>query len=152
MNCSVNENRTETNTPELISFTWSQSHSNANSCFSISFGEAECDNPAGHYLNCDFLRDYKDDERVNCCDIPIDDEKWKTLEMLLNTVQLPAYSAPDPYLMDATDSQIHIIRKENGSKVTEKYNGAYAHDFFDSITKLAIEISEQKTDIENKNV
>jgi len=45
--------------------------------------------------------------------------------------------------MDAADSQIRIIRKENGCKVTERYNGEYAHKFFDSITKLAIEILQQ---------
>lgn len=141
MKSAANENRTDTS--ELVSFCWSQSHSNADSCFSISFGEAECDNPEGHYLNCDFLRDYEDDERVNCCDVPVDGEKWKALEMLLKTVKLPAYSAPDPYLMDAADSQIRIIRKENSCKVTERYNGEYAHDFFCSITKLALDILRQ---------
>ena len=42
-NSSNDENLAETNTSELIAFTWSQSHSNADRCFSISFGEAEYD-------------------------------------------------------------------------------------------------------------
>ena len=149
MNSSGNENQTETNTPELISFFCSQSHSNADRCFSISFGEAEYDNPAGHYLNCDFLYDDEDDERVNCCDIPIDDEKWKTLEMLLRTVNLPKYFAPDPYLMDAADSQIRIIWIENGNKITARYDGEYAHELYKTVTRLAIEISQQ---FEKENV
>ena len=140
MKSSANGNRTETHTAELISFSWSQSHSNADRCFSISFGGSEYDNPAGHYLNCEFLNDA--DERVNCCDIPVDDGKWRALELLLRTAQLPEYSAPDPYLMDAADSQIRIIWKENGSKITSRYNGEYAHELFRELTGLAAELSE----------
>lgn len=149
MDSSCNENLTETNTPELISFFWNQSHSNADRCFSISFNKAEYDNPGAHYLNCDFLYDDEDDERVNCCDIPIDDKKWKTLEVLLRTVHLPEYFAPDPYLMDATDSRIRIIRKENGNKITTRYNGEYAHELYKTVTRLAIEILQQ---FEKENV
>lgn len=126
--------------PELISFSWSQSHSNADKCFCISFGGSEYDNPAGHYLNCEFMND---DEWVTCCDVPIDNEQWRMLETLLRAVQLPAYSSPEQYLMDATNSQIRIIWKENESKITARYNGEYAHELFNAIAELALELSEK---------
>lgn len=141
MNGSADENRAETHTAELASFSWTQSHSNADRCFNISFGKAECDSLAGHYLNCEFISDSGD--IVECCDVPVDDEMWRALEALVHTLQLPAYSAPDPYLMDATDSRIRMTRRENGGRITDVYNGEYAHELFSEITKLAIEISIQ---------
>ncbi len=149
MKKSANENRTKTNTSELVSFSWSQSHSNADYCFCISFGEPENDNPPGHYLNCEFISD--DGESVDCCDVPVSDEMWEKLETLLCSVQLPIYSPPDPYLMDAADSHIRIIQIENGRKITVRHNGEYAHELFNAVTKLAMEISAQQIHKEDAN-
>lgn len=114
---------------KLYSFSWVRSDSNADRCFTISFGAAREDTAAeGHYLSCEFRA--PDGEFVEYRDLPVTDERWNELDAALRGLSLPPYSPPDPHISDAADSCIEIRRTDGDRRFNDRRNGEYAHEFY----------------------
>ena len=63
-----------------------------------------------------------EDER--CPRIPY--ERWQELSDFLRKAELAPYKAPDPNLLDATDSKLELTWSADGQKISESFDGRSA--------------------------
>ncbi|MGN1134790.1 MAG: hypothetical protein ACI4SF_01060 [Oscillospiraceae bacterium] len=116
---------------ELIYFSWSQSHSYANECFYFLLKSSD----TGHILSCNYW-DPELEDFVETEDVPVSDELWKETEELLRNTELPPYSSPDPYMMDATNSCITVRWNSGEEMLEETLNGQFENGLLEHMIKL----------------
>lgn len=113
---------------KLKSLFWYRAGSDADQSFVFSFGDPEeKENDGKHWLNARFCDN--GGELVEICDMEVSDGQWSALEAEALGLSLPAYAAPEPYLMDATDSRLDIEWYDNGKITKCSYNGESAYGF-----------------------
>lgn len=117
-------------TAALVEFSWHQSAMSHDGCFDFWMKTTEED-PETPYLYCSYT-DPETRERVelgdemfkNCPTIPY--ERWQELADFLRKAELAPYKAPDPNLLDATDSKLELTWSADGQKITESFDGRSA--------------------------
>lgn len=144
---------------ELMEFSWHQSAMSFSDCFDFQIKTAEGKSAAPR-LYCDYT-DTETGERIElgeessgfqgfrldgtrtdntaCPPVPL--ERWEELADFLRKAELSPYSPPEPGLMDATNSNIQVIWRENGEKFTNSYSGVYAHELLKLLQDIAGEVS-----------
>lgn len=63
-------------------------------------------------------------EDILCPKIPY--ERWQELADFLRKAELAPYKAPDPNLLDATDSKLELTWTADGQQITESFDGRSA--------------------------
>lgn len=63
-------------------------------------------------------------EDIRCPKIPY--ERWQELSAFLRKAELAPYQAPDPNLLDATDSKLELIWSADGQQFKEAFDGRSA--------------------------
>lgn len=63
-------------------------------------------------------------EDTRCPKIPY--ERWQELSAFLRKAELAPYQAPDPNLLDATDSKLELTWTADGQQITESFDGRSA--------------------------
>lgn len=63
-------------------------------------------------------------EDIRCPKIPY--ERWQELSAFLRKAELAPYKAPDPNLLDATDSKLELTWSADGQKISESFDGRSA--------------------------
>ena len=127
-------------TADLVEFSWHQSAMSHDGCFDFWMKTTEED-PETPYLYCSYT-DPETRERIelgdemfkNCPTIPY--ERWQELADFLRKAELAPYKAPDPNLLDATDSKLELTWSADGQKITESFDGRSA----DSLLELLQDI------------
>ena len=128
-------------TADLVEFSWHQSAMSHDGCFDFWMKTTEED-PETPYLYCSYT-DPETRERIelgdemfkNCPTIPY--ERWQELADFLRKAELAPYKAPDPNLLDATDSKLELTWSADGQKITESFDGRSA----DSLLELLQDIT-----------
>ena len=129
-------------TADLVEFSWHQSAMSHDGCFDFWMKTTEED-PETPYLYCSYT-DPETRERIelgdemfkNCPTIPY--ERWQELADFLRKAELAPYKAPDPNLLDATDSKLELTWSADGQKITESFDGRSA----DSLLELLQDITK----------
>ena len=117
-------------TADLVEFSWHQSAMSHDGCFDFWMKTTEED-PETPYLYCSYT-DPETRERIelgdemfkNCPTIPY--ERWQELADFLRKAELAPYKAPDPNLLDATDSKLELTWSADGQQLTEAFDGRSA--------------------------
>ena len=129
-------------TAELVSFHWHQNGMSYGDCFTFRIYVAGQD-PPGPRLRCSYT-DMETYERIEIGDEledeacpPVSLERWAELSDFLRNAELPAYRAPDPNLLDATDSRIQVTWCDGDEQFTNCYDGTYAHDLLKLLQDIA---------------
>ncbi len=77
--------------------------------------------------------------------LPVPLKRWEELADFLRKVELSAYRAPLPGLLDATSSIIAVTWQEDGEEFTNRYGGGTsAHDLLELLQGIAREAYSQK--------
>ena len=140
---TTDENQEVSETAELVSFCWYQGDMSYDRCFSFELSDLGQEEPV---LYCDYV-DAKTGEHITLGDSeydlcpPVPTERWAELASFLRTAELPPYHAPDPNLLDATNSLIHVQWREGSEQFTNNYNGIQAYDLLALLTTIAQEVS-----------
>ena len=129
-------------TADLVEFSWHQSAMSHDGCFDFWMKTTEED-PETPYLYCSYT-DPETRERIelgdemfkNCPTIPY--ERCQELADFLRKAELAPYKAPDPNLLDATDSKLELTWSADGQKITESFDGRSA----DSLLELLQDITK----------
>ena len=131
-------------TADLVEFSWHQSAMNHNDCFDFWMKTTE-QAPDVPYLYCSYT-DPETRERIElgdemfiyragrCPIIPY--ERWQELADFLRKADLVPYQAPDPGLLDATDSKLELTWSEDGKQLTETFDGRSADDLFELLQEI----------------
>lgn len=142
--------RTLPETAALVEFSWHQSAMSHDGCFDFWMKTTE-ENPEQPYLYCSYT-DPETRERIElgdemfiyraerqkkggaevttetenerCPRIPY--ERWQELSDFLRKAELVPYKAPDPNLLDATDSKLELTWSADGQQITESFDGRSA--------------------------
>lgn len=137
-------------TAALVEFSWHQSAMSHDGCFDFWMKTTE-ENPETPYLYCSYT-DPETRERIElgdemfiyraerqkkggaevttetenerCPRIPY--ERWQELSDFLRKAELVPYKAPDPNLLDATDSKLELTWSADGQQITESFDGRSA--------------------------
>lgn len=117
-------------TAALVEFSWHQSAMSYDNCFDFWMKTTE-ENPEQPYLYCSYT-DPETRERIelgdemfkNCPRIPY--ERWQELADFLRKAELAPYKAPDPNLLDGTDSKLELTWSADGQQFTEAFDGRSA--------------------------
>ena len=140
---------------ELVEFSWHQSAMNYDGCFDFRITPSEQESAAPR-LYCDYT-DPETGERIElgeessgfqgfrldgtrtdntaCPPVPL--ERWEELADFLRNTELPAYRAPDPDLLDATNSNIQVTWRDGDEQFTNSYDGTSAHDLLELLQDIA---------------
>ena len=146
---------------ELVEIFWYQSAMNYDGCFQFRIKTTEQD-LSDPRLYCEYA-DPETHERIEvgddsigfhwngmgtertageaCPPVPL--ERWEELADFLRNTELPAYRAPDPDLLDATDSEIQVTWRDGDKQFTNNYNGTSAHDLLKLLQDIAGEVSRK---------
>lgn len=145
---------------ELVEFSWHQSAMNYYGCYDFSITPTGQD-PAGPHLLCCRYADPETHETIEmgydeyivgfqglglggterkfdsevCPPVPL--ERWEELADFLRNTELPAYRAPDPDLLDATNSNIQVTWRDGDEQFTNSYDGTSAHDLLELLQDIA---------------
>ena len=136
------EIREVSETAELVELFWYQSAMNYDDCFLFritSTGEDFSD----PRLYCSYTdqetlerTEVGDDYDIEACP-PISLERWAELSAFLCNAELPTYCAPDPDVLDATDSEIQVTWRDGDKQFTKNYDGKSAHDLLKLLQVIA---------------
>ena len=140
---------------ELVEFSWHQSAMSYDGCFDFRITPSEQESAAPR-LYCDYT-DPETGERIElgeessgfqgfrldgtrtdntaCPPVPL--ERWEELADFLRNTELPAYRAPDPDLLDATNSNIQVTWRDGDEQFTNSYDGTSAHDLLELLQDIA---------------
>ena len=140
---------------ELVEFSWHQSAMSYDGCFDFRITPSEQESAAPR-LYCDYT-DPETGERLElgeessgfqgfrpdgtrtdntaCPPVPL--ERWEELADFLRNTELPAYRAPDPDLLDATNSNIQVTWRDGDEQFTNSYDGTSAHDLLELLQDIA---------------
>lgn len=78
--------------------------------------------------------------------LPVPLKRWEELADFLRKVELSAYRAPLPGLLDATSSIIAVTWRDGGEEFTNRYGGGTsAHDLLELLQDIAREAYSQKS-------
>ena len=149
-------------TAALVEFSWHQSAMSHDDCFDFWMKTTE-ENPEQPYLYCSYTapetrerielgdemfiyragRQKKDGsesesnaetDEERCPRIP--SERWQELVDFLREAKLDPYQAPDPNLLDGTDSKLELTWSSDGQQITESLDGRSADDLLDLLRDI----------------